>query len=278
MNAPGSASVPDDATRSFLSIAIDIALGAGAITLEHFGKVRSADTKADGSPVTVADRETEAFLRDGIRERFPGHGILGEEFGEDPGSEPIRWIVDPIDGTRSFLQGVPLYAVLVGVEVEGIPMVGVAHFPALAETVAAGRGLGCSWVGGNGGERVSARVSDTADLAAALALTSDPGAILSSAIGQGWADLCRRVRLVRGWGDAYGHALVATGRADIMVDPVLCPWDAAALIPILSEAGGCFTDLRGVETPDGASGVSTNGRFHARVLEILNAGGSAVPH
>ncbi|MSR22841.1 MAG: histidinol-phosphatase [Gemmatimonadetes bacterium] len=262
----GSPSVTVD---GLLAVAIELAYQAGAVTLSHFGKVHSADAKADGSPVTVADREAEALLREGIRARFPDHGILGEEFGEEAGTAPIRWVLDPIDGTRSFMRGVPIYAVLIGVEVEGKPVVGVAHLPALAETVAAGQGIGCRWIGGSGGASRSARVSDTTELGDALTLTTDPQSVLASPIAGGWKELCARVGVVRGWGDAYGHVLVATGRAEIMVDPVLSPWDAAALIPILSEAGGRFTDLGGEESIHGGSGVSTNGHLHHRVLGLL---------
>jgi histidinol phosphatase-like enzyme (inositol monophosphatase family) len=238
------------------------------VTLEHFGNIRSADAKEDGTPVTVADRTAEELLREEIRSRFPDHGILGEEFGEEAGSVPVRWILDPIDGTRSFMRGVPLYAVLIGIEVEGKPVVGVAHFPALGETVAAGSGWGCRWTRVSGGEK-PAHVSEVGDLGAACALTTDPATILSTSVGDGWRELCRRAGVVRGWGDAYGHILVATGRAEIMVDPVLSPWDAAALLPILSEAGGSFTDLDGKPTIHGGSGLSTNGRIHAAVLDLL---------
>jgi histidinol phosphatase-like enzyme (inositol monophosphatase family) len=256
-----------DDVRSLLTYAIELATRAGAVTLEHFGKVHSGDSKADGTPVTIADREAETLLRTGIRRRFPDHSILGEEFGEDPGTVPVRWIVDPIDGTHSFMRGVPLYAVLIGVEMEGEAVVGVAHLPALAETVSAGRGLGCRWTVGT--VTRDARVSGTEDVHEALALTSDPAATLGSPIASGWKELCGQVRVVRGWGDAYGHVLVATGRAEIMVDPVLSPWDAAALLPILVEAGGRFTDLEGRVTIHGGSGVSSNGRIHERALQIL---------
>jgi histidinol phosphatase-like enzyme (inositol monophosphatase family) len=213
--------------------------------------------------VTVADREAEELLRDRIEGRFPGHGILGEEFGESPARVPVRWILDPIDGTRSFMRGVPLYGVLIGVEVDGEPAVGVAHFPALAETVAAATGLGCRWNGS------LCTVSPVTDVRQALILTTDPVQADSSPVSRGWQELSARAALVRTWGDCYGHILVATGRADVMLDPVLSPWDAAPLLTILTEAGGRFTDLDGRDTVHGGSGLSTNGHLHDEVLATL---------
>lgn len=250
-------------TAELLEAAAAFARAAGQVTLRHFGSVLRADEKEDGSPVTRADREAEALLRERIRSDFPGHGILGEEEGEEPGTEPIRWVLDPIDGTRSFMQGVPLYTVLVAVEVEGEPVVGVIHCPALDDTVAAGRGLGCLWNG------ESASVSRTDELSGALVLTTDLRRVLGGDLEEGWRALSGKARVVRGWGDAYGHLLVATGRADVMVDPELQHWDAAPLLPILREAGGRFSDLAGNETVTGGSGLSTNGRLHDEALGLL---------
>jgi histidinol phosphatase-like enzyme (inositol monophosphatase family) len=247
---------------------MEMAIAAGAITLRYFGTSLTVDSKSDGTPVTIADREAESFLRGEIGRRFPGHGILGEEFGEEPGTESVRWILDPIDGTKSFMRGVPLYAVLIGVEVEGEPLVGVAHFPALHETVAAARGLGCLWSRPDG-TTVPARVSETDEISRSVLLTTDTLRAAESPVSEGWGELTSRTAFVRSWGDAYGHALVATGRAEIMVDPLLSPWDAAPLLPILLEAGGRFTDLAGNDTIHGGSGVSTNGRLHSEVVRIL---------
>ena len=249
-----------------LGFAQDWAQEAGAITLQHFGGLLRSETKGDGSPVTVADRAAEALLREHIGNRYPHHGILGEEFGEaNPGSR-IRWILDPIDGTKSFVRGVPLYGVLIGIEVDGEAAVGVVHFPALGETVAAAVGEGCYW---NGSE---ARVSSVSNLSASTVLTSDPAALLDGPMASGWAKLVRSSALARSWGDCYGHILVATGRAEIMVDPILSPWDAAPFVPILTEAGGRFTDGEGRVDVHGGSGVSTNGILHPEVMRILEEG------
>jgi len=256
--------------EKLLRVGEAIALEAGAITIQHYGRVLEADAKGDGTPVTLADRAAEVLLRERIRETFPRHGILGEEFGEEEGLDPVRWILDPIDGTQAFMRGVPLYAVLIGIEVEGEAAVGVAHFPALGETVSAGVGLGCRWYrqGVDGPE--TARTSTIDTLAMAATLTTEAARADASPIGPGWRALCESSRITRGWGDAYGHALVATGRAEIMVDPVLAVWDAAPLLPIVREAGGRFTDLQGNETIHGKSGVSTNGHLHADVLATLS--------
>jgi histidinol-phosphatase len=179
----------------------------------------------------------------------------------------VLWILDPIDATRSFMRGVPLYGVLIGVEVDGEPAVGVAHFPPLRETVAAGRGLGCTWNGAPCG------VSAVATIEEALVLTTDVERVLSSPSDPGWRDLQRRAAFSRTWGDCYGHALVATGRAEVMVDPVMKPWDAGPFLTIVTEAGGRFTTREGEATIHGGSGISTNGRLHAEVLRTLTGAG-----
>ncbi|NJD18572.1 MAG: histidinol phosphate phosphatase, partial [Gemmatimonadetes bacterium] len=166
--------------RTLVDFAVALAHAAGDRTLRWYGhRVEHAD-KADGSPVTIADREAEALLRERIAERFPDHGVLGEEFGETNPGARVRWSLDPIDGTRSFMRGVPLYGVLVGGEVDGVAAVGVAHFPPLRETVAAGLGLGCTWNG------KPCRVSEVGRLSDALVLTTDPRALAGDA---GWSTL-----------------------------------------------------------------------------------------
>jgi histidinol phosphatase-like enzyme (inositol monophosphatase family) len=262
---------PSESPGALLSLAQELAVEAGSVTLEIFGSVLVAETKGDGTPVTIADRAAERLLRERILARFPHHGILGEEFGEENPGASIRWILDPIDGTRSFIRGVPLFGVLVGIEVEGEPTIGVAHFPALGETVTAALGEGCFWNGRG------SRVSAVSQLAEAAALTTDPAELLEGPMAKGWRRLVRSVSLARSWGDCYGHILVATGRAEIMVDPILSPWDAAPFVPILREAGGAFTDKEGVPRADGGSGISTNGILHHQVLSLLRGEGASVP-
>lgn len=256
--------IPD--TEDLRQMAERLAREAGDITLRYFGGLVEHEAKGDGSPVTRADREAEASIRTGIEARWPEHGIVGEEFGTVREDAGVRWILDPIDGTRSFMRGVPLYGVLIGVEVEGEPVVGIAHFPALGETVSAARGLGCEWNGRPG------RVSTVTSLDQALVLTTDVERILSRPQGTGWRTLQQRASFSRTWGDCYGHILVATGRADVMVDPVLSSWDAGPLLTILTEAGGRFSDLDGTATIHGGSGVSSNGSLHDEVLATLRSG------
>jgi histidinol-phosphatase len=269
MSAAGSSARNETALPALEAILADaerFARDAGALTLHHFGRRVSDEAKGDGSPVTIADREAELALRRWIEDCYPGHGILGEEFGASPGTLPVRWILDPIDGTRSFMRGVPLYGVLIGVEFGDEPMVGVAHFPALDETVSAARGLGCHWNG------VRTEVNTVSTLAQSVLLTSDPRMSAESALCPGWEALVGTVDYSRSWGDAYGHALVATGRAELMVDPILSPWDAAPLSTILEEAGGRFTDLHGRPGIHGGSGISSNGLLHDKALGILRSG------
>jgi myo-inositol-1(or 4)-monophosphatase len=254
-----------DRILEFMTEAESFSREAGEVTLRWFGAAVDAESKEDGTPVTIADREAETLLRNRIADRFPGHGILGEEFGETDAGSDIRWILDPIDGTKSFIHGVPLYGVLIGIELEGEPVVGVAHFPATRETLVAGRGFGARHNGN------PCAVSATRDLGQALLLTTDEGAAVSGRLAEGWAALRSRVAFSRTWGDAYGHMLVATGRADIMVDPELSPWDAAPLLTILREAGGRFTSVDGEPTIHGGSGVSSNGLLHDEVLDGLRA-------
>ena len=245
--------------KELLDFTTGLARGAGDITLRYFRRT-TAELKTDGSFVTAADRESERYLRAGIEERFPEDAILGEEEGEKGGSSGRRWIIDPIDGTFSFVHGVPLYGVLIGLEIDGEPVLGVTNIPALNEIVYAARGCGCYW----NGER--ARVSSTAFLSNALLLSTEFNMYgFTEAVGR----LQGRVATRRTWGDCYGHLLVATGRADIMLDPMMNIWDCAALLPILEEAGGSFTNWRGERTINGGNAISTNGLLFNEVFDIL---------
>ena len=257
---------PSEEVEELLAFATEIAVAAGDVTLKHFGGIVEHAAKGDGSPVTVADREAEELLRGRIEGRYPEHSILGEEFGESNEGARVRWILDPIDATRSFMRGVPLYGVLIGIEIEAESAVGVAHFPPLRETVAAGRGLGCTWNG------KPCRVSSASRIEDAVICTTDVERILSRPEGAGWRQLQQRAAFSRTWGDCYGHALVATGRIEAQVDPVMAPWDAGPFLTIVTEAGGRFTTLSGDETVHGGSGISSNGPLHERLLSLLGGG------
>ena len=247
--------------RELLAIALEAAHEGGRRTLAYFNAGAGVESKADGTPVTVADREAEATMRRIIARAFPDHGILGEEGGETAGSAPYRWIIDPLDGTRTFVRGVPLFGTLVGVEARGDPVVGVIHLPALGETIAAARGEGCTWNGR------SCRVSGVDRLADALLVVTDERS--ARARSGAYDRLAARTELQRTWADCYGYALVATGRAEIALDPVMNVWDCAALLPVVEEAGGRFTDWQGRRTIHGGEAVATNGVLHAEVLALL---------
>ena len=251
----------EPALRELLAVALEAAHEGGRRTLAYFNTGVDVDSKADGTPVTAADREAEAAMRRIIGRAFPGHGILGEEEGETAGSAPYRWIIDPLDGTRSFVRGVPLYGTLVGLEIRGDPAVGVIHLPALDETIAAARGEGCTWNGR------PCRVSAVDRLTDALLVVTDERT--ARARSGAYDRLVGATQLQRTWADCYGYALVATGRAEIALDPVMNVWDCAALLPVIEEAGGRFTDWRGRRTIHGGEAVATNGVVHAEVVALL---------
>lgn len=249
--------------RQLLDFAVRLAREAGEITNQYFKGSFVTERKADQTLVTNADREAETFLRSAISQAFPADGILGEEEGERLGTSGRRWIIDPIDGTYSFVHGVPLYAVLIGLEIDGEPILGAVNLPALHELVYAARGLGCFWNG------EPARVSHTNSLQEALLLCTDFGTCGQHGFGAASEALEKLVTARRTWGDAYGHILVATGRADIMLDPVMNVWDCAALLPIIEEAGGRFTDWRGQNTIHGGNAISTNTLLFDQVMDVI---------
>ena len=257
--------------RTELEFAVQVAEEAGKLTLEYFQRSGvKTERKSDDSPVTVADYEAERLIRSRIASQFPNDGILGEEEGEVPGTSGRRWTIDPIDGTKSFVQGVPLYGVLIGLEAAGEALVGVVGIPGVGDMVAAARGEGCFWNG------APTRVSPVDRLDESfLVYTScnnfhrcgdDGRRALTRSI-----DACREMR---SWGDGYGYGLGATGRADAMFDPLINPWDLTPVIPIVTEAGGTVTDWAGQTPPLDGEGwpkaVATNGHLRASVLQLLN--------
>jgi histidinol phosphatase-like enzyme (inositol monophosphatase family) len=247
-------------SQALLDEAVALAREAGRITLEWFRSVDLAvDDKSDGTPVTAADRAAERFVRERLTETHPDDAIVGEEEPDAAGTSGRRWIVDPIDGTKAFTHGVPLYSTLLAYEDEHGPAIGVIDLPALGETVYAGRGLGCFCNG------TPARVNDRDRVRGSYLMTSG---------FDGWTDdAFAAVRasgmFMRTWGDGYGYALVATGRAEAMVDQLAAVWDIAPMPVIIGEAGGTFTDFAGDERVDGGSGLATNGRLHRGVLELV---------
>ena len=250
-------------TDNLLDFAARVAARAGEITLSHFGRAE-VEFKGDGSEVTAADREAEDYIRSAIRDAFPRDGIMGEEGGEDRSrSGTRRWIVDPIDGTRSFSSGVPLYGVLLALEVNGSPVLGCCHFPVLGQTLVAAVGGG-AWL-----NAAPATVSDCDELSQARVVTSGleywrDWATQDGTLG--WNTLVAKSRFARTWGDCYGYALLATGRADVVADPAAgAYWDYAPMIPIVHEARGRFTTLAGGPVSAWSTALATNGRLHEAV-------------
>jgi histidinol phosphatase-like enzyme (inositol monophosphatase family) len=259
--------------KELLEFATRIAWEAGESTLSHFlAPDLGVETKQDGSPVTRADRAAEELLRRRIRAECPQDAILGEEFGEEEGGSGRTWILDPIDGTKSFARGVPLYGTLVAVEEQGRAVVGVIHMPAIGETACGARGEGAWWIRRSGADerRDPARVSAVSDPALGLLCTTSVGGFFRAGCGELYYRLRERFGLDRGWSDCYGHLLVATGRAEAMLDPRMEVWDCAALQPVVEEAGGRFTTLSGEATHRGGSAVSTNGALHDHVLSLVD--------
>jgi histidinol phosphatase-like enzyme (inositol monophosphatase family) len=259
--------MPPAELNSRLELAVIAARKAGDLTLGYFQRDDlGVELKADASPVTAADREAEALLRKTIAAAFPNDAILGEELGEQSGTSGYRWILDPIDGTKSFISGVPLYGTLIGVERDGRSQVGVIHVPGLGETVYAATGGGAWYVKGNAAPR-PARVSNK-NLAEGLFLTSEVKNFHAVDRYSVYDRLQRAARITRSWGDAYGYLLIAVGRAEVMVDPIMNVWDCAALQPVIEEAGGTFTDWEGVPTIHSGNAIATNDRTRDDVLAI----------
>ncbi len=250
--------------KELLSVALEAATLGGRHTLNYFNRGVAVEIKADHTPVTQADREAEQIIRDYLLGKYPTHSILGEEYGSISGDPDYQWIIDPIDGTKSFVHGVPLFATLVGLQIRNEPTVGVIFAPALSEVVAAATGEGCWWNGH------ACRVSEVDDLSKALVCTSD--AMMSMERSDAYLDLVRRCKYSRTWGDAYGYLLVATGRCEIMIDAKMNPWDVCALIPVIEESGGTCTSWRGDRSINGGDLFATNARLYKPVAEALREG------
>jgi histidinol phosphatase-like enzyme (inositol monophosphatase family) len=251
---------------ALLEAVTDLVRLAGDKAFARFRTSVSVEVKGDGSPVTVADREAERAARDWLAARFPSDGVLGEEYGEQPSSLGRRWIIDPIDGTKSFVRGVPLWGTLVALCERTSVLAGAAYFPGVGELIAAAPGEGC-WCNG-----VRCRVSSVGTLREAAVLTTDARFSDQASRRDGWRALAEQAAVARTWGDAYGYLLVATGRAEVMVDPVMNPWDAAPFLPIIEEAGGVFADWSGQRTVFGGSAIATNNALAADARRVLGAG------
>lgn len=256
-----------------LHFAIRAATQAGQHTLRYF---RSSDltieTKPDETPVTRADKEAEETLRNHLAQQFPNDAIVGEEFGTQSGSTDYTWYLDPVDGTKSFIRGIPLYGTMMGLEYKDEAVAGVIVFPALNEIVYAAKDLGAWW-----SDQLDpvmpkrAQVSNISRLSDAYFTTTSSSSFWEVDKAAAYRTLSKTAAATRGLPDCYGHYLVATGRCEIMIDPVMNVYDNAPLQSIIQEAGGTFTDTRGNPTIHGGSALSTNGNLHDQVLEILNS-------
>jgi len=268
-----------DSTADILAFAIELADAADAIAMRDYRGEHAVERKADGTYVTPADREIEALLRDRIAERYPAHAILGEEEGDDERAwdAEARWILDPIDGTHNYMRGIPVWGTLIACERGGSIEIGVVSAPALGTRWWAGRGLG-AYRGATGG-RVSGageriRVSEAETIAEAQLVYGETLATLER--WPGARALLREAWRVRGLGDFWGFCLVAEGAADVMLDGVdLHPWDVAALIPIVEEAGGRITDAEGGPSEGAGPRIASNGRLHDEVLRRLMEPGAS---
>jgi len=249
----------------YLQFARELAEASGDFIRPYFGdNTVEVEAKADASPVTIADRGAELLMRELIVAKFPDHGVMGEEYGRlNPDAEWV-WILDPIDGTKSFAAAVPLFGTLIALQYQGEPVLGVIHQPIL-------RQLCIGTADGTELNGAPVRLREPKDLASALLLTTDTRAIgkyRGVSAEAGWDALTNRIRLLRTWGDCYGYLLLASGWADIMIDPKMEIWDLAAIVPIVQGAGGVITGWDGTKALDSA--VAAHAKIHGEVLEILN--------
>ena len=251
------------AADSLLHAVCDVARLISGVTMRWFRSEISVDVKLDGSPVTIADREGELAAREWIEKRFPTDGILGEEFGHVRPDAQRQWILDPIDGTKAFIRGVPLWGSLVACCEGEKVLAGAACYPAVDEIIAAAPGEGCWW----NGSRASVSAVDA--LGSAMLLTTDNRFPVRESRKRSFDMLAEQCAVSRAWGDCYGYLLVATGRAEIMVDDIVNPWDVAALQPIIEEAGGVFTSWSGTSSAFGGDAIATNAALAIEVRRIL---------
>lgn len=248
----------------FFDVLNEVNRQAGAIVRRYFGSAIEIERKADRTPVTEADREVERFLRDALSKHFPDFGVCGEEYGETRGSSRYRWIIDPIDGTKSFVMRTPLFGTLIALEFDGTPILGSIYLPIQNQLMIGSRETGTFLNGEKCG------VSGTRSLSEARLVITDPMILVGEDRHRGIEALSQRVGITRGFGDCFGYFLVACGAADIMIDPVLEYHDVAALGPIIEGAGGMLSNLKGGRDLDARNAVATNGLLHDEVIALLN--------
>lgn len=244
-----------------LEFALNAAIKGGKSTLAHFNAGTAVELKHDMTPVTVADKGAERIIREEIAKAYPNDAILGEEEGATS-SEKTRWVIDPIDGTKSFICGVPLYSTLLSYEIDGEPVLGIAYFPALNEIVYAEKGQGAFWNG------TPCHVSKKEKLEGAVVSCGSHASMVKYGRMEPFIEIAKRTLATRTWCDAYGHFLVATGRIEAMVEPIVNHWDVSSVSLIVTEAGGRFTNYEGVPGPHNHV-ISSNGHVHDELLEAF---------
>jgi histidinol-phosphatase len=249
--------------RSRYEAAVEITSRAAQTALRYFEAAVAVEWKHDQSPVTIADRETEQLLRTSLKKHFPGDGFLGEEYGDTPGESGFRWIIDPIDGTRSFVRGIPLWATLVGLEYRGEMIAGMVEAPALGQSWRALRGDGAFR------NHKPIRVSDEGTVARSLIFYSGLNWFVRAGKEKVFLELVRRTDRQRGFGDFYGFVLLAQGSGEAMIDIGVHSWDVAAVKPLIEEAGGRMTAWDGTETIHRSDVFATNGKLHVEFQQIL---------
>ena len=235
------------------------------VILPYFGRLDlKVDTKSDQTPVTEADRKAEEVMRKLIRKKYPDHGIIGEESGAENEDAQFVWVLDPIDGTKSFVAGCPLFGTLICLLKDGEPTLGAIYSPTTRQLL-----IGNNSTTTLNGQPVRMRQNN--DLAESTLLTVDLAAPAQYQIGENWDRLVNSVKKLHTWGDCYGYLLAACGSADIVVDPIMAPWDLLPLIPVIRGAGGVITDWQGNDPVKGKSIVAANAELHPKVIAILNS-------
>ncbi len=245
------------------------AIQAGELIMRFFrSQELQVQRKSDASPVTQADQEAERLLRQRIQEYFPEDSIVGEEWGETPGQGPFCWVLDPIDGTKSFVHGVPLFGTLIGLMENQQPVAGVIHIPALGETAWGGPQLGC-WYEHPAAKPCETSLRPCPSLDQATVLTSELEGFAATGHLPCLLRLAQTAEVMRTWGDCYGYLMLVSGRADVMVDPRMHLWDAVAVMAVVQGAGGTFTCWQGRQRPDGGNGVASSPELLPQVLALL---------
>ncbi len=249
--------------NNFKSFSRLLAYKSGEIIKRYFRSEIKVESKSDHSPVTIADKKAEEIMREIIIKEFPQHGILGEEFGNHNKDAEYQWILDPIDGTKSFICGAISFGTLIALTKNGVPILGVINQPVLEQFL-----LGDNQVTLLNDEQVEVRPCKKIEDAVLVA--TDHFNIGKYHNQKKFDELAKRVKIYRGWGDCYGYYLLSTGFIDVMVDPIMSVWDSMALIPVVRGAGGVITDFNGNDPAKGKSIIAASSEIHSKIIKSLN--------